>query len=192
MDLLLQDVRRTCNGLPPYYDCNITTLTSAAANTTTTIITTGLYYCDDPHSKQQLLPYTTLNGSIRVLWGGTGFYIEWQEIQAKKEDNSLLNILAFQNPISLDQSHVWKLHLCLCSSSNKILAAKVQSNNSSSLSLNKHFPSTLSEEDGKVKFVIWAADVPVVRNGFIVTVDIDSDFVILYEFASEAHLRSLL
>lgn len=73
-----------------------------------------------------------------------------------------------------------------------ILSAKFQNNNSSSLSLNKHFPFALSEEDGKVKFVIWAADVPVICNGFVVTVNIDSDFVILYEFASEAHLRSLL
>jgi len=72
------------------------------------------------------------------------------------------------------------------------LAASVQNNNSYSLSLNKHFPFALSEEDGKVKFVIWAGDVPVIRNGLIVTVDIDSDFVILYEFAGEAHLRSLL
>jgi len=73
-----------------------------------------------------------------------------------------------------------------------ILAAKVHNNNSSSLSLNKHFPFALSEEDGKVKFVILAGDVPVIRNGLIVTVDIDSDLVILYEFAREAHLRSLL
>jgi hypothetical protein len=72
-----------------------------------------------------------------------------------------------------------------------ILAAEVQNNKSPLLSLNKHFPFALSEEDGKVKFVIWAGDVPVIRNGLIVTVDIDSDFVILYEFASEAHLRSL-
>ena len=73
-----------------------------------------------------------------------------------------------------------------------ILAASVQNSNWSSLSLNKHFPVALSEEDGKVKFVIWAGDVPVIRNGLIVTVDIDSDLAILYQFAREAHFWSLL
>lgn len=73
-----------------------------------------------------------------------------------------------------------------------ILVATVQNNNSSPLLLNKNFPFTLSEEDGKVKFKIWAGDVPVVRNGFVVIVDINSDFIILYEFTREADLWSLL
>jgi hypothetical protein len=84
------------------------------------------------------------------------------------------------------------LRFCLHSSSNIILAVKVHNNNSPSLSLNKHFPLALSEEDGKAKLAIWAGDVPVVRDGLIVTVDIDSDFVFLYEFAREAHFRPLL
>lgn len=60
------------------------------------------------------------------------------------------------------------------------------------ISFNKHFPFTLSEEDGKIKFEIWTGDVPVICNGFIVTVNINSDFIIPYEFTGEAHLRSLL
>ena len=96
-------------------------------------------------------------------------------------------MLVFQNPSRLT-SQASVLH----SSSKMILAVKVQNNNSSSLLFNKHFPFALSEEDGKVKFAIWAGDVPVIRDGFIVTVDVNSDFVVLYEFTSEAHLRSLL
>jgi hypothetical protein len=59
------------------------------------------------------------------------------------------------------------------------------------LLFNKHFPVALSKADGKVKFQIWAGDVPVIRNSLVVTVDVNTDFVVPYLFACETDLRAL-
>lgn len=60
------------------------------------------------------------------------------------------------------------------------------------LLFDKNFPLWLSKANGKVKFKMWAGDVPIVCNCLVVIVDVNSDFVLSYMFTCEAHLGALL
>lgn len=60
------------------------------------------------------------------------------------------------------------------------------------LSFDKNFPFRLSKANGKVKFQILAGNVPIVSNCLVVTIDVNSDSVLPYAFAREAHPGALL